>query len=288
MSDSNRNSLITIVNHSNEPPLMYPEMNCDYELHKKLRNLAIFRNMNKHFCACFCGVPGSGKTSLLEAILATEEYFNQVFHRIYVFCPEQSTKSMTGSILEELPDNQIYHDLNLANLEEVLADVDRLASMKNPPRNMLIIFDDVQKDLKGECQRRLCSMAANRRHSHLSACFLIQNYINCPVDIRKLFSDLFCFDLSATEFDNVYSEHGKFYKDIWQQTLRYYLWRVKQENDKKNAGDDYEKVFLYLNTTSKEVFVNLQEIKFDHMLEPEQEIEEVEEPKKKKKKESHN
>lgn len=255
--------LISIRENTNVVPLQYPQINCDTKLHPKLDKLTLFKNMNCHFSCGIIGVPGSGKTSLLEALMGTPEYFHCVFQRIFLFMPKTSRRSVEDSVFDCIDENQIFNELNVSTLKKVRDTVDSLAR-RDPPWKSLIVFDDVQKSFKGgECERILCEMIANRRHARCSFFLLAQNYIRIPIDVRKLMSDLFCFDLSMTEFDNIYNEHAKFYKSVWQGILDYYIQRVREEKEKKERGEPYEKVFLYMNIANKEVFINFAEVEFD-------------------------
>jgi hypothetical protein len=261
-SSSYLSSLITLKENVDFPPLDYPEINCDVVLHEKLLKLVLYKNMAYTHCTMYIGTPGSGKTSIVEAQLRTPEYFNGVINKIYLIMPTSSRKSVTDSIFDYLPESQKFEGLNLETLHKLEEEIVSNRA-RDPPWTSLIIMDDVQKDMKGEAEKELWKLIANRRHYRCSFWIIVQNYIAVPRMIRKLCTDLFCFDLSMAEFEAIYHEHAKFYKQVWEEILNYYVQRVRAEKEKKESGQPYEKVFLYLNVPNKEVFVNFDEVLFD-------------------------
>lgn len=170
---------------------------CDITLHDKLTKNALLGNMNKSFFALLLGKPGSGKSTLWVTLLTDRRFYNEVFDRIYIFIPEASLHNIgPDSLIHLLPEDRFYPELSIDTLEEVEK---LLEDNARKEWNSLVIFDDVQRDLKGPCQEKLIHMVANRRHGY-RASFIIaaQTYRKVPKQVRELASDLFVFDPSRS------------------------------------------------------------------------------------------
>jgi hypothetical protein len=73
--------------------------------------------------------------------------------------------------------------------------------------NNCIIFDDQTAKLKDkEVEKLLKELIFNRRHYRTSVFFLVQSYISVPLQIRKLFSNLFIFKVSKNELETIRDE----------------------------------------------------------------------------------
>ena len=137
-----------------------------------------------NFFLLISGKPASGKTSLiLNLITKKNKCYNRKFDRIYVFSPSLIT--MNGDPFGDLPDDQLFADLKLPDLENVLEDI------RDSGEKILFIMDDVVNDMKNAgVLTMLNKMLMNRRHlagAGGSCSFIIttQVYNKIPITIRK-------------------------------------------------------------------------------------------------------
>lgn len=248
------------VQKNEVPPLRFPHMVCDVPLHPKLDKIALTKHMNKSFFTLILGLPGTGKTSLLTAFLQTPQYFNRVWHTIFLFMPEGSQKSIKDSVFDTLPENQKFTELTCENLEICRQRAD--ANWKKKPKHKtLIIMDDVQDAFKEkEVAKLFLKYVTRRRHMGLSVFALAQTYKKLARPVRAAASDIFAFDLSPDDFEDVFTEHVQYKKEYWQMVLDLYVTKVQEERGKKMRGEPYEHVFMYLNTADKVTFINFDEV----------------------------
>jgi hypothetical protein len=238
-----------IIEH--EPPkLNRPSFKVDGKLSKYLDENPLLKHMNKRFICCSCGKPGSGKTTHIISLLTTERMFKKVFHKIYVFMPSTSRDSLKNNIFNELPEDQLFEGVdedNLSNLYQTLLD--------NTEQNKksLLIFDDVQSYLKNpKVERILLHICANSRHLRCSIIFAIQNYNKISLAVRKNFTDMFLFNPSKKELENIYEEHLDLDKNEFQELLKHYN-KIKNQEDHS---------FLYCHIPNQTFFINWNEIVF--------------------------
>jgi hypothetical protein len=158
--------------------------------------------------------------------------------------PPNSRNSINDSFFDKhLKKDYIYNELTLENLKEVY----KIALQDAEEEwNTLIIFDDVQKYLKGECESFLLDMASNRRHSRLSMWFACQTYKSIPAQIRLVITDLFVFKISKHEMENIFIEQIEQHKDMFMEILKLVF---KDNHD-----------FMFINTSSQRIFSNWDEL----------------------------
>lgn len=236
-------STLKITHHKVRPPKR-PTILCDITLHDKLDKNALLRNMNKSFYALLLGKPGSGKSTLWVMLLTDRRFYNEVFDRVYIFIPESSLQNIgEESQIHLLPSDRFYHELSLDTLTEV---EDQLMENAEKGWNSLVIFDDVQKDLKGACQEKLIHMFANRRHSY-KASFIIaaQTYRKVPKQVRELATDVFTFDPSRGAQKAIEDELLTIDRAGMDQ-----IWRTYKQCKKKR------KQFIYFNVDKDVVFID--------------------------------
>lgn len=238
--------MITIKKNK-EPTLKLPKFSVDGCLDERLNDWELQGLMNKSHFALFLGRAGSGKTSLMTGLLGTKVKkggFKKIFHTIIVFMPSSSRSSMKDNFFEKyLPENQIYDDLNLENLQEAYEICKENA--KEGYRTLLI-FDDVQKNIKGECEKLFLEIVNNRRHRRINLFLCNQNYKSIPPQVRSGLTDLFIFKVSKKEMESIFEEQIETHKDKFVEVL---------EMCYKDNHD-----FLYINTSSQRLFRNWDEL----------------------------
>jgi thymidine kinase len=201
--------------------------------------------MNKSFITGMIGKGGSGKTSLMTALLQTPQKFKKVFHKIYVFMPSSSRASLKNNIFGTLPENQLFEGVNFENLKEVYQNL--LENSENDKLSLLI-FDDVQSYLKiKEVEQNLLHIINNRRHLRTSIFILAQNYTKIPINIRKVFTDLFLFNISKMEYEKIQEELINLSKTEFKEVLKLYKKEKKVEPHSFLYIHDYDTIFINWN-----------------------------------------
>lgn len=228
----------------NEKPNM-PEckMLCDNGLHNKLNKYELTKFLNQHSTTLFIGKPRSGKTSLLFSLI--KGVLKKCFHRIYVFQPSESRASMSNDLFGKLPQEQVYDELNVENLQEVM---DKIRIDASKDLNSLIIFDDQTAHLKKKDTLQLFKeLIFNRRHLHTSLYFCVQTYFSVPKDIRRLWTNLFIFKTSKDELINLWSEQIEYENSILPKIRKLVYDKPYQ--------------YLFINADSQRMFKGFDEIK---------------------------
>ena len=232
------------LKNNKKPNLNIPSFSVDNKLKDKLDNIEIFKLMNKSHFALFLGKAGSGKSSLVISFLNSKDAFKKCFHNVFLFCPANSRSSIKDDFWENnLEEEQIYDDLTIDNLIDAYSKIeqDSLQGFKS-----LIILDDVQKNLKGDCEKFLLHIINNRRHNRICIWICCQNYKTIPLQVRLTLTDLFIFKVGKQEIENIYEELTEIDKNKFN---------IITNNAYKNLGD-----FIYLNCLSQRLFNNWDEI----------------------------
>jgi GTPase SAR1 family protein len=232
------------IKHNPVPKLNKPTFSVDGKLHDKLDDFEITKLMNKHNVTLFLGRGGSGKSTLLISFLKSKPLFKRIYHKIILFCPPNSRGSISNDFWgKNLEDEDIYDELNLENLQEAY---DIAEGNRDEGLRTLIIFDDTQKQMKGEAEKLLLHMINNRRHASLSIWMACQNYISIPKQVRQNLTDMFIFKVSKVEMSNIFTEHLELSKDVFEK-LQQILFKQPHE-------------FLYINTLTGRLFQNWDEL----------------------------
>ena len=227
-----------------KPMLNIPSFNVDGKLKNNLDNIEIFKLMNKSHFALFLGKAGSGKSSLVISFLNSKDAFKKCFHNIFLFCPSNSRSSIKDDFWENnLETEQIYDDLNIDNLIDAYSKIELDADNNF---KSLIILDDVQKNLKGDCEKLLLHIINNRRHNRICIWICCQNYKTIPLQVRLALTDLFIFKVGKGELENIYEELTEIDKNKF--------------NIITNNAYKVDHSFLYLNCLSQRLFNNWDEI----------------------------
>ena len=226
------------------PKLNKPTFYIDGKLHDKLDDYDITKLMNKHNFTLFLGRAGSGKSTLLISFLKSKPLFKHIYHQIILFCPPNSRASINNDFWgEHLPEEDIYDELNIENLQEAY---DIAMANRDEGLRTLIILDDVQKQLKGECEKLLLHMVNNRRHASLSIWTSCQNYISIPRQVRQNLTDVFVFKVGKNEINNIFNEQVEVSQEVFQKILPLLF---QKPHD-----------FLYINSLTRRMFNNWDEI----------------------------
>jgi len=232
------------LKNNKKPNLNIPSFSVDNKLKDKLDKIEIFKLMNKSHFALFLGKAGSGKSSLVISFLNSKDAFKKCFHNVFLFCPANSRSSIKDDFWENnLEEEQIYDDLTIDNLIDAYSKIeqDSLQGFKT-----LIILDDVQKNLKGDCEKFLLHIINNRRHNRICIWICCENYKTIPLQVRLTLTDLFIFKVGKQEIENIYEELTEIDKNKFN---------IITNNAYKNLGD-----FIYLNCLSQRLFNNWDEI----------------------------
>ena len=229
-----------------KPMLNIPSFNVDGKLKNNLDNIEIFKLMNKSHFALFLGKAGSGKSSLVISFLNSKDAFKKCFHNIFLFCPSNSRSSIKDDFWENnLETEQIYDDLNIDNLIDAYSKIE-LDADNNFKSLIILEKDDVQKNLKGDCEKLLLHIINNRRHNRICIWICCQNYKTIPLQVRLTLTDLFIFKVGKQEIENIYEELTEIDKNKFN---------IITNNAYKYLGD-----FIYLNCLSQRLFNNWDEI----------------------------
>lgn len=226
-----------------EPNLKKPKFLVDGKLHDKLDDYEITKLMNRHNFTLFLGKAGSGKSTLLVSLLQTPALFKKVYHTIILFCPPNSRASIKNDFWSVLPEEQIYDELNIENLQEAYQIAEANAS---EGFRTLIVLDDVQKNLKGESEKLLLHMVNNRRHAALSIWLCCQTFKSIPRQVRQGLTDMFVFKINKNETANIFDEILELPADVFTDIQKILF---------KKAHD-----FFYINTASQRLFYNWDEV----------------------------
>jgi len=232
------------IKHNDPPKLNKPTFSVDGKLHEKLDEYEITSLMNKHNVTLFLGRGGSGKSTLLISFLKSKPLFKRIYHKIILFCPPNSRGSINNDFWgKNLEPEDIYDELTLESLQEAY---DIAQANRDEGLRTLIIFDDQQKQMKGECEKLILHMINNRRHASLSMWLACQNYISIPKQVRQNLTDMFIFKVSKVEMSNIFTEHLEVNKEIFEK-LQNMLFKVPHE-------------FFYINTLTGRMFSNWNEL----------------------------
>ena len=233
------------IKSNKEPPLKKPSFLVDGKLDEKLDEYDITSLMNKSNFTLFCSKAGGGKTTMIVSFLNSPNIFKKVYHTIYLFMGKNSRDSIKGNFFDKnIGDDQIFDELNIENLNEVYERVkeDAVEGYKS-----LIIFDDVQKQLKDKyVEKQLLHMVNNRRHLGLSLWLANQNYFALPRQVRFGLTDIFLFNVSKKELENINEEQLELPREMFHNVIKLCF---------KNPHD-----FMYINPNTQRIFCNWDEI----------------------------
>lgn len=238
---------MSITLKKNESPdLATCEMICDGGLHPKLNNYDLTKFLNGHETNLMIGRPASGKTSLLYSFFKSPKIYRKVFHNIYLFQPSHSRASMKDNIFEKIPEEQRYDELDYESLNTVMETI----KSEDKKYNNCIIFDDMTASLKNhDVKKLLKELIFNRRHLRTTIIFLVQTWYSIEKDIRKLFSNIFCFRVAKQELSSIFDEVVES--------------KAKYMNDIAKMVFDKPYKYLFINVNSQRLFDGFDELIFE-------------------------
>jgi hypothetical protein len=177
----------------------------------------------------------------MTSFLKSKTAFHSCFENIYIIIPPTSRQSIENSFFEKnLPDENIYDELSVENLEEIQDRIEHNA--KNKERTLLIM-DDCQKDLKQNDIRKLVlHLNNNKRHLKLSIWVMLQNFTKLDKQVRMNLTDLIVFKVGKVELQNIFEELVELDPNTFKKIQKYFF---KEPYD-----------FMYLNTNSQRLFSN--------------------------------
>jgi hypothetical protein len=228
-----------IVKNNEKPKMPVCKMNCDIPLHEKLDKYDMTKYLNCHQSTLIIGKPQSGKTSFLYSLFKSKHLLKKVYDKVFLFQPHQSRASMKDNIFGQLPEDQLYDELTLENLDDMTSKLDENCNA--------LIMDDMTAYLKNkEVAKKLREILFNRRHLHISVFFLVQNYYSVPRDIRKVFNNLIVFRCSKMEMKTIFDEVIESKKDNMLDVM-------KLVYDKPHQ-------YLFVNLESQRMFKDFDEM----------------------------
>jgi hypothetical protein len=115
--------------------------------------------------------------------------------------------------------------------------------------NNCVIFDDMTASLKNaDVKKMLKELIFNRRHLRTTIIFLVQTWYSVEKDIRKLFSNIFCFRVSKQELSTIFDE-------VVESKAKYI-------NDIAKIVFDRPYKYLFINVNSQRLFDGFDELMF--------------------------
>ena len=103
-----------------QPKISHTIMTCDKPLHSKLDNYELTSYLNHHSTSLLVGSPGSGKSSLMWAMMRDKKLLNRVFHNVYLFQPSHSRASIKNDVFKKHDKDKMFDELSFENLLEVM------------------------------------------------------------------------------------------------------------------------------------------------------------------------
>jgi KaiC/GvpD/RAD55 family RecA-like ATPase len=199
-----------------------PDFICDNNpIGEHLNKYDMLKHLNAYSTTCIIGKPGSGKTSLLISFLkgrGKNKIFRKSFDHILLVMPSSSRNSMKNNIFSDHPEDKMYEELNIETINSIYQ---RLLTTTAESENTLLILDDVGASLKdNQIKNTLRKIIFNRRHLKCHLVMLLQSFISCPREIRKLFTNVFIFKPSKVEFQVLFDELFETAKDKTMEIMR--------------------------------------------------------------------
>lgn len=197
-----------------KPNIQKIKFACDEKICPKLDQFPLVRdNLNGYNTTVIIGRQGSGKTSLTINII--KKLYKKKFNKIFVFMPQTSRNSLKPNIFEVLPDDQVFEELNLENIQYVY---EQLKENSENGHKSLIIMDDVQKALKrNDVINEFKNIVANQRHLKVVNIILLQNYFALDNKVREIVNNVIFFKMDKKQTEKIFEEVAEMPKELFEQ-----------------------------------------------------------------------
>lgn len=147
---------------------------------------------------------GSGKTFLLLNLLIHDDFYNDVFDKIYLICPS-AYQDPKYSILD-IPSSQIMEKFDEKRIEKIIKN-------KHQDDEYLFIFDDciTENEFKKNSgnDNIINTIAVNGRHMNVSMIIASQKTSGCSSFVRSQADGVYIFrQRSGNEYDAIHADNS--------------------------------------------------------------------------------
>ena len=175
---------------------------------------------NLHSFIVLVGAARSGKSSLLINMMTNKNIYYKVFDHVIVCMPIHSINSMKENIFDDLPPEQVYHELDEETLESI---INQISGWSNDDDNTVIIIDDCTSSLKKKVvQVLLGKIISVRRHYKTSIILSVQWLNSISLNMRKQINYIIAFKFKNNkELRCVAEEFTKYDYNEFQEIAEY-------------------------------------------------------------------
>ncbi len=203
------------------------------------RNKEISDFTQNSFVFGIIGTPGSGKSTLIERLIFSEELYCRKFNRVLYITPSKFDH------IKLVEGENWYKCISIPWIQNKIQDLDEIGQ----PIKLLIVLDDCVSELPAYAKDQgLISLIYNRRHVtpniNISWIIVSQKYNLIPLSIRTMFTGLFLFRLPKTQIDDVFKDVIIPNSKGLRRSLDA-LWRNKHD-------------FIFINNDNYKIFHNFQ------------------------------